>query len=149
MPASRRPPRYSLHPSILRMGGTPADAKAYLEEAPALVEAMYAGGKAALRPLHDRLEQLAFNLGEDIKLCPGKTIVPIYREHVIAQIKPSTRTRIDFGLALGSMKGSGRLIETGGFAKKDRITHRVEISGPEDITPELLRWLAMAYDKDS
>ncbi len=149
MPTPAPTPRYALHPSILRMGGTSADAKAYLKEAPTLVEAMYAGGKAGLRPLHDMLEQLAWSLGEDIKLCPAKTIVPIYREHVIAQIKPTTRTRIDFGLALGSMKGTGRLLETGGFARKDRITHRVEITAPEDVTAEVRHWLTLAYERDS
>jgi hypothetical protein len=34
------------------------------------------------------------------------------------------RTRIDFGLALKDTPATGRLIDTGGFAKKDRITHR-------------------------
>jgi hypothetical protein len=47
---------------------------------------------------------------------------------VIAQIKPATRTRIDLGFALGSREAEGRLIDTGGYAKKDRITHRIPIS---------------------
>ena len=37
-------------------------------------------------------------------------------------------TRIDFGLALGATKAFGRMMDTGGFAKKDRITHRFEIT---------------------
>jgi len=131
------------------MGGTAREAKAYLKEAPGYVQAMYGGSKTALRPLHDLLEDLAFGLGEDIRLCPGKTIVPIYRKHVIAQIRPATRTRIDFGLALGGLKGGGRLIETGGYARKDRITHRVEITAPESITAEVRRWLQMAYERDT
>ena len=112
------------------------------------VEAMFSGKRAALRPAYDRLLALALSLGKDVKACPGKTIVPLYREHVFAQIKPSTNTRIDLGLALGDMKPTGRLIDTGGFAKKDRITHRIEISTVKDIDAEVTRWFKRGYDRD-
>lgn len=140
--------RYTLHPGVARMG-TEADKANYARDAIQYVEAMYAGPRAALRPIHDALEELAFGLGAEIKLCPGKTIVPIYRNHVIAQIKPSTRSRIDFGLALGKLAGKGRLIETGGFEKKDRITHKIEVSHLSDIDEELTEWLRRAYARDA
>lgn len=127
-----------------------SDPEVYLREAAKYVEDMYAGGKAALRPIHDRLMALARSLGSDIRICPCKTIVPIYREHVIAQIKPSTKTRIDFGLALkGSKRKPGkRLIDTGGLEKKDRITHRIPIESIEDIDDEVESWLRIAYELD-
>ncbi|MGC1720385.1 MAG: DUF5655 domain-containing protein [Isosphaeraceae bacterium] len=68
---------------------------------------------------------MARRLGPDVKVCPCKTIVPVYRQHVFAEIKPATTSRIDLGFALDSMKAAGRLVETGGFEKKDRITHRI------------------------
>jgi uncharacterized protein DUF5655 len=74
--------------------------------------------------------------------------VPIYRNHVIAQVKPTTRTRIDLGLALKNTKEPKRLIDTGGFAKKDRITHRIEISKPTDFDQEARGWLRVAYEMD-
>ncbi len=107
---------------------------------------MFSGKRAALRPVYDRLLALALSLGKDVKACPGKTIVPLYREHVFAQIKPATNTRIDLGLALGGTKPTGRLIDTGGFAKKDRITHRIEISSIKDIDAEVTRWLKKGYE---
>jgi hypothetical protein len=113
------------------------------------VEAMFAGPKAALRPLYDRLYDLARSLGGNIRISPGKTIVAIYRNHVIAQVKPSTRTRIDFGLALKDTPAKGRLIDTGGLARKDRITHRIEIAKPEDIDSVVESWLLKAYDMDT
>jgi hypothetical protein len=129
------------------MGRDETTPEAYLAEAPVYVDAMYAGPKEALRPLHDALEALALTLGPDIRLCPGQTIVPVYRRHVIAQIKPATRTRIDFGLALGGAKGKGkgRLVETGGFQKKDRITHKIVVSSLADIDEVLKGWLLKAY----
>jgi hypothetical protein len=110
-----------------------SDPKVYVARAGEYVDAMFSGSKAALRLLYDRLYELARSIGDDIKISPGKTIVSIYRNHVIAQIKPSTKTRIDFGLALKDTPATGRLIDTGGLAKKDRITHRIEITSLDDI----------------
>jgi hypothetical protein len=110
---------------------------------------MFAGKKAALRPLYDKLLQLGLKLGKDVKACPCQTIVPLYRKHVFAQIKPTTLTRIDLGLALGDMKTPKRVIDTGGFAKKDRITHRIEITSLKDIDDDVKQWLKVAYDRDA
>jgi hypothetical protein len=122
--------------------------EAYLLTAEKYVEDMFAGSKAGLRPIYDALLKLGKSLGKDVKVSPGKTIVPFYRKHVFAQIKPSTRTRIDFGFALKSTKAKGRLIDTGGLAKGDRITHRIEITSLADIDDEVKHWLQMAYEMD-
>src|ERR1051325_12076983 len=97
------------------------DPDAYLASAERDVDKMFSGGKAHLRPLYDALLKLGLKAGKEVKACPCQTIVPLYRNHVFAQIKPTTNSRIDLGFALGDMKPTGRLIDTGGFAKKDRI----------------------------
>ncbi|MBI1854233.1 MAG: DUF4287 domain-containing protein [Planctomycetes bacterium] len=114
----------------------------------ALVDAMYAGKKEALRPIHEKLLKLGLKLGKDVKACPCSTIVPLYRKHVFAQIKPTTNTRIDMGFALKDTTATGRLVDTGGFAKKDRITHRVPITSVAEIDAEVEHWLKIAYDMD-
>jgi hypothetical protein len=129
-------------------GAEDGDPEAYLQAAERYVEAMYEGAKAGLRPIHDRLIELGRKLGNDVKVCPCQTIVPLYRNHVFAEIKPSTRTRIDFGLALKDTAASGRLIDTGGFAKKNRITHRIPITSLAEVDDEVKRWLKVAYDMD-
>ena len=139
---------YSMHPGILRMNKA-ADPNQYLEQAERDVEAMFEGGKAKLRPLYNALLKLGLKTGKEAKACPGKTIVPLYRNHVFAQLKPTTQTRIDMGFALGDMKPKGRLIDTGGFAKKDRITHRIPITSIADIDDEVKHWLKVAYDRDA
>lgn len=125
------------------------DPDAYLKAAEGYVEKMFSGSKSGLRPVYDALLKLGLGIGKEAKACPCQTIVPLYRNHVFAQIKPTTRTRLDFGLALGDTKAKGRLIDTGGFAKKDRITHRFEITSLKDIDDELQRWLKVAYDRDA
>lgn len=120
----------------------------YLKAAAEWVEAQYSGPRAALRPLYDELLKLGFSIGKDVKVCPCRTMVPFYRNHVFAQIKPSTNTRIDLGFALGNMKTPKRLIDTGGYEKKDRITRRIEIKSKPDIDDDLQLWLKKAYEMD-
>jgi hypothetical protein len=132
-------------------GAEDTDPVTYLKMAAEYVEAMYAGPKAALRPIHDALIVLGRSLGANVKVCPCKTIVPLYREHVFAQVKPATRTRIDFGLALRGTprKLPTRLIDTGGLTKGDRITHRIPITALAEIDGEVKEWLQVAYDLDA
>lgn len=131
-------------------GAEDTDPQAYLRVAVEYVEAMYDGSKQALRPIHDALVELGMSFGEDVKVCPCKTMVPLYRNHVFAQIKPATQKRIDFGLALkgAKKKPPRRLRDTGGLAKGDRITHRFEIAAIEDIDDEVKQWLKIAYELD-
>lgn len=130
-------------------GHESSDPDLYLEAAERDVEKMYSGGKAHLRPIYDALLKLGLRVGKEAKACPCQTIVPLYRNHVFAQIKPTTQTRIDMGFALGDTPAGGRLIDTGGFAKKDRITHRIAITSIDDIDDEVKHWLKVAYDRDA
>jgi hypothetical protein len=129
--------------------GTEEDSEAgYVKIAAAWVEAQYSGVRAEMLPLYEQLLKLGFSLGKDVKACPCKTMVPLYRTHVFAQIKPSTNTRIDLGFALGNLKTPKRLIDTGGYEKKDRITRRIEIKSKADIDGEVRQWLRKAYEMD-
>ena len=130
-------------------GAEIGDPHAYLEAAKGYVETMFSGSKTALRPIYDAMLKVGLKVGKDVKACPCQTIVPLYRNHVFAQIKPTTTKRVDIGFALGDMKPKGRLIDTGGFAKKDRITHRISLESISDIDDEVKHWLKVAYDRDA
>jgi hypothetical protein len=121
----------------------------YLALAPVYVEQMYDGPKAALRPIHDELIALARRLGDDVRICPCRTMVPLYRRHVFAHIRPATSKRIELGLALGAEPFTSRLHDTGGLAKKNRITHSVAITSLADIDLQVKRWLKQAYERDA
>jgi hypothetical protein len=80
----------------------------YLAAAPKYVAEQYSGKKEALRPVYENVLQVAAKLGADVKACPGKTILPLHRNHVFAQLRPTTNTRLDLGLSLTHSKESCR-----------------------------------------
>jgi hypothetical protein len=129
-------------------GGDEDNPEAYLRQAPKYVEGMFAGKRAALRPIYEKLLQLGLAAGPAAKACPCKTIVPLYREHVFAEIKPATNTRIDLGLALGA--DAPKLpprIEAVKNAKGNRITHRIAIESIDQVDAFVERWLKKAYER--
>ena len=123
----------------------------YLAAAPIYVDRQYSGKKAGQRPLFEHIVAMTRGLGLDVKVCPCATIVPFYRHHVFAEVKPLV-ARLDLGLALGDPAAvkdpGGRLRDTGGFKKKDRITHRLEIASEADLGAAL-PWLRQAYERDT
>lgn len=129
-------------------GEEDTDPEKYLLAAQRYVEEMFAGKKSALRPIYDQLLQIGLSLGSDAKACPCQTMVPLFRENVFAQLKPTTNTRLDLGLCLRDAKGKlpARVISTGGIEKGDRITHRIGITSPDEIDDEVKRWFKTAYE---
>ncbi len=122
----------------------------YLAAASGYVDGQYRGQKAVLRPLFEGIVSLIRSLGPEVRVCPCETIVPFYRNHVFAEVKPFV-SRLDLGLALGDPASVedpiGRLKDTGGFAKKDRITHKLELMSEADLKIAL-PWLQRAYERD-
>ena len=104
--------------------------------------------RSGLRPIYDQMLELAFELGKDVRVSPCKTMVPFYRKHVFAQVKPATNTRVDLGFAFKDMKPAGKLLSTGGFEKGDRISHRIPVGSVEEIDKEVRKWLKQAYEMD-
>lgn len=72
--------------------------------------------------------------------------MPLYREHVLAQLKPTTKTRLDLGLSLRGTPFTERLLDTGGTVKKDRITQHIAIASSADIDDKVKYSPRMAYD---
>jgi hypothetical protein len=122
------------------------DAAVDYSDGAGLVDAMYAGPKAALRPVYDRLVQLGRELGPDVTESACKTFVSLKRKYVFLQIKPLA-ARIDLGLALPPVKTSARLIPTGGLEKGDRIACRIPISSIAEIDAWVIQSMKTAYER--
>ena len=124
------------------------DPAVYLRQAPKYVEAMFAGAKASLRPIFDRLYTEARKLGKDVKVCPCKTMVPFYRKRVFAEVMPATKTRVELSLVLVDVPFKGILKKNPRAKGNDRRTHQIHLAAVADVTPEVLKWLKAAYDGD-
>ena len=109
-----------------------------------LVDAQYAGAKAALRPIYDAVLAAVKKFGKDVEVSPKKAYVSLRRARQFAIVQPSTSTRVDVGLILPKTEPKGRLEASGSF--NAMMTHRIRIAKPTEVDKELLNWLRAAYD---
>jgi len=109
-----------------------------------LVTAQYKG-KESLIPIYEKLLAVVGEFGPDVQIIPKKTTVSLVRKKQFALIKPAAKTRIDLGLKLREKSSSGRLEDSGPFGTM--CTHRVRLSGVSEVDPELVAWLAVAYEE--
>ena len=105
-------------------------------------DALYAGAKAGLRPLHDALLSEILALGA-FDIAPKKGYLSLRRRKQFAMVQPSTASRIDLGLILSATPATGRLESAARF--NPLFTHRVRITAVTDLDDELRGWLATAY----
>ena len=114
------------------------------QAAPDLVEAQYAGAKAALRPVYDALIEVVSGFGDDVEISPKKSYVSLRRNKQFALLQPSTRTRVDVGINLKDRPATDRLESSGSF--NAMVSHRVRLTAVDDVDRELASWLKAAYD---
>jgi hypothetical protein len=109
-----------------------------------LVAAQYAGGKAALKPIHDALVDAVQGFGSDVELAPKKAYVSLRRAKQFGLIQPSTKTRVDVGINLKGHEPQGRLEASGSF--NAMVSHRVKLASVDEVDAELIAWLKAAYE---
>lgn len=97
------------------------------------------------RATYDALVLTLLGLGSDVTVTPCKTVVPVRRRQVFAELRPATRGRVELGLSLGRSTVSGRLSSTAGLARRSGISHRLLLSGPAEVSDELREILDAAY----
>jgi hypothetical protein len=111
----------------------------------AAVDSLYAGKRAALRPIHDLLTATIMMFGSDIEQVPKSGYLSLRRAKQFAMIQPSTITRVDVGLILRDVEPAGRLETAARF--NALFTHRVRLSRPAEVDTELRDWLHLAYGR--
>ncbi|MEQ8744093.1 DUF4287 domain-containing protein [Parasphingorhabdus sp.] len=109
-----------------------------------LVANMFAGPKAALRPIYDKIIAAAKGFGDDLELSPKKAYVSLRRSKQFAIAQPSTKDRFDLGLNLKGTEINQRLELSGSW--NAMVSHRVRITAPAEVDEELIGWLKAAYD---
>lgn len=130
---------------IVGRADTPDD---YREPTPEeLVAAQYVGPRQALRPIHDRLAEIARTLGPNVVVDPRKSYVALRRPVQFGLIQVSTRDRVDLGLRMPPSTASTERLRPAGSFGSGEITHRVALTSVDDVDDELVGWLRAAYER--
>lgn len=120
-----------------------ADAPTSGEAAPAdVLDTLYVGPKASLRPIHDRLLQALRKFGA-FEEAPKKTYVSYRRKKQFAMIGPATNTRVEVGLNIKSLPASARLEA---LPAGQMCNFKVRLTDTTQVDAELLDWVRAAYD---
>lgn len=110
-----------------------------------VIAAQYAGAKAALLPIYEKVLAYALSLGADVRVEPRQSYVAFARAKQFALIQPSTKTRADLGLALPNTEPSERLVASTNFGSGS-ISRRVALASVDDVDAEIEGWLRQAYE---
>jgi predicted transport protein len=107
-----------------------------------VLDTIYSGAKAALRPIHDALMD-QINAFGDFEIAPKKGYVSLRRKKQFAMIGPATQTRVELGLNMKEVVPGERLIaEPAG----KMCNYKVRLSTAAEVDAELIAWIRMAYD---
>jgi hypothetical protein len=106
------------------------------------LDAIYAGAKAGLRPLHDEVMKVIAGLGT-FEEAPKKTYVSLRRKKQFAMVGPATKDTIEIGLNTKDLPPHARL-KVQPPASMCQATTR--ISSADEIDATLKGWLKRAYD---
>ena len=120
--------------------GAPAAPPAGAEGDP--LDAIYAGAKAPLRPLHDAVMAAVQALG-DFEAAPKKSYVSLRRKKQFAMVGPATKDALEIGLNAKDLPPHQRLkLQPPG----SMCQATTRISSVAEIDTALKGWLKRAYD---
>lgn len=129
-----------VHYALQSDGERAAEAKGL--EGDAVLDEIYTGPKAALRPIHERLMSVIGGWGEFENL-PKKGYVSLRRKKQFAMIGPGSKGRLEVGLNAKGLPAAERLAEqpSGGMCN-----YKVFLTDPAQVDDELLAWIRQSFD---
>ncbi|RKT87495.1 protein of unknown function [Saccharopolyspora antimicrobica] len=107
------------------------------------IDGQYEGVKAALRPIFDRVRELAEALG-DVAVEGRSTYTPFVRARQFAAVA-ATKTRVDLGLRFVEAPDSPRLKPSKGPGQS---THKIALTTSDDVDAEVESLLEAAYGQN-
>ena len=107
-----------------------------------VLDALYAGPKAPLRPIHDRIIDAIRGFG-DFEEAPKKTYVSLRRKKQFAMVGPATKTQVEVGLNAKALDGGARLQA---LPAGQMCNYKVRIAAAAEVDDELIGWIRAAYD---
>ena len=106
-----------------------------------VLDGLYTGPKATLRPIHDKLMAAIRKFG-DFEEAPKKSYVSYRRRKQFAMIGPATNTRVDVGINAKGLKATDRLQE---LPPGQMCNYKVKLTDARDVDAELIAWIRAAF----
>ena len=107
-----------------------------------VVAGFYAGPKAALRPIHDKVMAAIAKFGA-FEIAPKKNYLSLRRKKQFAMVGPATHTRVEVGLNMKDVSATDRLEA---LPPKGMCDYRVKLTDVAQVDAELIAWIRKAYD---
>lgn len=110
-------------------------------DAGTVLDEIYSGPKAALRPVHDRLMSAIERFGP-FEIAPKKGYVSLRGKKQFAMIGPATNTQVEVGLNMKDVSATSRLIA---LPPGRMCQYKVRLAHPTEVDAQLVAWIRRAY----
>jgi RNA polymerase sigma-70 factor (ECF subfamily) len=107
-----------------------------------VVDEIYTGAKAGLRPIHEKLMAEIYGFGE-FETVPKKGYVSLRRKKQFAMIGPASNTRVEVGLNVKGLEANPRLLEQ---PAGSMCNYKVKVTEAGEVDADLIGWVKRAYD---
>ena len=108
----------------------------------AVLDEIYSGAKAHMRPIHEALMKHINKLGE-FEIVPKKGYISLRRKKQFAMIGPKTNTRFEVGINAREFRKNARLLEQ---PRGSMCNYIVNVTAPAEVDSELVAWIKSAYE---
>jgi hypothetical protein len=107
-----------------------------------VLDGIYSGAKAALRPIHEALMKEINAFGE-FEIVPKKGYISLRRKKQFAMLGPSTAKRVELGLNVKDLPPAERLLAQ---PHGSMCNYVVRLTDPIQVDAELVAWTKFAYE---
>lgn len=107
-----------------------------------ILDEIYSGKKADLRPIHEALMAKIVKFGK-FETLPKKGYVSLRRKKQFAMIGPKTNTRVEVGLNIKELPANERLLEQ---PKGSMCNYIVQVTEVSEVDERLFDWIRKAFE---
>lgn len=107
-----------------------------------VLDQLYSGPKAALRPIHDKLMDAITDFGP-FDVAPKQKYVSLRRTKQFAMIGPATNKQVELGLNVKDLQNAGRLTA---LPAGNMCNYKIRLSDDAEVDEELIGWIRKAYE---